>query len=101
MGNSLLHTNVKGKFIVSTIYRQCSSMLGGWYFESMVFDIDSKGAMLSIVDQDESRTEGGAIRAHQAWVRKYAEKLAPIAARVEAEHDDFDRLSTTKGESRE
>lgn len=78
--STLLHTTVKGKVVVSTIYRRSSAResFDDWYYETMVFNVESSGKLGSIVEQRESHWEGDAITKHQQLVADYVHKLPPI-----------------------
>ena len=54
----LMKTNVLNKYYVSTIYRACSACDSVWYYETIVFNYDSKkkkiGSIVCTNDSGES-----------------------------------------------
>ena len=69
----LMCSYVKGKYFISTIYRQSSAMIEDcWYFETMIWDWDDKNKTRgSIVEMDDSGIdEDMAIDNHFWWVKK-------------------------------
>lgn len=88
MSNNLMSTRIKGKYCVSTIYRQCSAVgaYGSWYYETMVFNLKDDGSLGAIADQAEDSTEGMAVRTHNNFVSEYCAELPEIEERVKREH---------------
>lgn len=87
-------TRIKGKFLVSTIYRQCSAVesYGSWYYETMVFHIGEDGKTGAIADQAESHCEAHAVRTHTAFVTSFCSDLPEIEEQVEKEHERIQSL---------
>lgn len=88
-----MDTRIKGKYCVSTIYRQCSALgsYGSWYYETMVFRLSDDGKLGAIVDQGESPGEAHAVRTHNAFVTNYCSELPEIEEATEAEHAETQR----------
>lgn len=69
----LMCTYLKGKYFISTIYRQSSAMIKDcWYFETMAWDWDAKSQTRgSIVEMEDSGTsEEMAMDNHLLMVKK-------------------------------
>lgn len=69
----LMCTYLKGKYFISTIYRQSSAMIEDcWYFETMAWDWDEKTKQRgSIVEMDDSGiSEEMAMDNHLLMVKK-------------------------------
>ncbi len=58
----------QGEIVVSSIYRRCSSTMGGYYWETMVFKNKE------IVDQKSSAGYSGCLDNHLEFMRKYITK---------------------------
>lgn len=70
-------TYLKGKYFISTIYRQASTIVEMWYFETIVWDWDDKtkerGSILEL--EDSGTYEDQAISNHCLLVKKMNELL--------------------------
>mgnify|MGYP003613822819 CR=1 FL=1 len=74
----LMCTYLKGKYFISTIYRQSSAMIEDcWYFETMAWDWDDKTKTRgSIVEMDDSGiSEEMAMDNHLLMVKKLNELI--------------------------
>jgi hypothetical protein len=73
----LMCTYLKGKYFISTIYRQASTIQEMWYFETMAWEWDDKtkerGHIIEM--EDSGVTEESAIRNHTAVVQKLHKSL--------------------------
>ena len=73
----LIASYVKGKYFISTIYRQASTIVPMWYFETMVWAWDKKtrqsvGNILEM--EDSGGSEAIALQKHFEIVQIYSEK---------------------------
>ena len=68
MNNNLIQSYIKGKFCVSTIYRQSSACTESppWYYETIIWEWDSENKKLGkILGQvDSGSYEEGALKSH-------------------------------------
>lgn len=79
----LMCTYLKGKYVISTIYRQSSAMVEDlWYFETIVWDWDDKtktrGSMIEM--KDSGFDEDMAIESHLAVVKSMNGSIKPDKA---------------------
>ena len=66
-----------GNFKVSTIYRECSSDRGGWYYETLVFDISDKDKPKIVEHETTMSSYTIAMEQHRELVDKlFTEKTA-------------------------
>ncbi len=72
-GYQLIASYVKQKYFISTIYRQASTIEPMWYFETMVWEWDSKKRERGkILEQEDSGTyEEMAFENHCALAKKF------------------------------